>query len=198
MPTDLIAVVDAWSPPPPFILEAPSVDEVTGGETIPDWLRTACPVGPLDKVASLGLLFRMWPHAGHAGMLRIVSFAKGLTEEQAGQLVQTALLHVDNLHDLLLELRRDAIEHGDGDEVLADAAGVINERDDLESVLSIVLMSGHMGPALCLRDALRSFDDEAVCELSAFPTVEALHDSLRLQTVFALEPDAWWGGFGAP
>jgi hypothetical protein len=96
-------------------------------------------------------------------------------------------------------VNRDLVEHGDGAELRESAAILLNARDDLESLLFVAEASckGRESVGL-LRRAVAAFDDEVICHFTAFPPVEALHDDPRLQAVFVCEPDAWWGGFGAP
>jgi hypothetical protein len=176
---------------------APVLTDIVGEHTVEQWcqndmshLLLRC-ASPFETAAAVGLLGRFWRPkdgetqkavdaavAGKTPGCRAKEWWNSLPQEAKQQIVQAALMRVDDLVDDLPCLRKGWVD--------AYALDFLYRRDNLESVL--FLLNG-TPEADALRGALRDLDDEAAHLYVAW--APELKDDDRLCAV-ATEPGAWW------
>ena len=192
----------AAPPPRHSTMSAPAPEAMLGGLPTESWLKEhasnlASSSDPLDRVAAVGLLARLWMPAGKPSETQGVRPAQtarewvgGLSNPQIDELTAKATLEAAALCDAFSALPTSlpSEKNAAREAVLK----LVYRRDDLESVAAILRMRGREAP---LREYLRLVDREAEAQLSALSLVEGLEQDERLEQVAWQEPLSWWGRF---
>lgn len=160
------------------------------------WLRSAVAelaahASGLSDAASAGLLARLWVPARGSTVTpeqlpreRVRAWITAATPEQRDALEEHAVHRAAELTERIPGVRDDAA-----------LRALIEQRDDLQSVLRVLRISG-CGAAL--QRALQELDDEAADHLESFanllPALSEAPDADRWMAVAWQEPDAWWTG----
>lgn len=181
-----------WSPPAEPVLSVPTWDEIMGGLSHADWMREAVDglqtsPSPLDHLASLGMIVRLWmptERAERDGILsrrmedpnaRIMAFLETIDAETLDGLDSLFTAH---LSCMISDAQRDDLR-----EDPVQMRMLMYERDAAESILS---MHEHLGRGRGNRDLLDLIDQRMR------QGIEVEADDW-LAAVYANEPYSWWG-----
>jgi hypothetical protein len=187
--------------------EPPTVDALLDGYTCDGWLPAAArslaaSASPLARVASVGVVARLWSPANTAERDDLLAGRRpdpngqalawfgALPEDVQSQVVDLAIAETVTWREDLERLAQAE------DEADAEALGrdLLVRRDALESA-AFLLGSASAAP---LRAELRSLDEEAEVRLSAFvplPSDPVLTD--WMSAAGAWDPLSWWSAAGA-
>jgi hypothetical protein len=185
----------------------PSVEALLGGLAAQPWLietsqRLARSPDPLDRVASPGLVARLWalaPGATGESALEAVLAGAAPTERvrvwahklPAADRAVLESLAVSAAYTLADSLPSVGATLGAAPLVARRLAlSLARRRDDLESVRLVLATAGDVES---LAEALAAVDEVAAEQASAFAFLDDLGDDERLVTVSWKEPLAWWG-----
>ena len=177
-----IAEIKKWRPKAPPVLLPPAPSQLTGGLAIEPWLAAAAHDAlesdtPLDKVAAVGLMGRLWSpvdraEAAAARQRSLAGAGPGqdgrawwasIPEEDREGLVSTALLRVDDLADALGDLSDSVAE--DPEAARPALLRWLHARDDLASIAFLARSSS---PGGVLETALERLDETAAGHHSFF------------------------------
>ena len=200
------AAAAPWSPPVRDLGAWPAADALLAGWSVPEALawrvaRLTSARGPLDPIAVLGTVARLWEAADAAERARALSRPD---ETPAGRLQRAASACTDAQIRAIGEWVAVAVVQSSADLeqiVSADPASVpaltrhlVERRDTLESVSLAASLSGR-GTAIV--EMLAELDREVTEHLSLL-ALDAPPEALcaYLSAVAWRQPDAWWAVLG--
>ncbi len=193
-------------------LEVPPLAHWIGDAGAEPWLQTRyeqvrSSPDPIDRVAGVGLVARLWEPPDAAGRRHLLAIRRGEPRPSDRVRAWTANVPPASWRDIegWALHRCTSLQTGWGElaALLAedeDAAAarravfLVELRDDLDSVALVLRLAGH---GATLTRALERSDDEAAVHgtalMDAWPT-GALSD--RLRALACIRPDAWWSELG--
>lgn len=195
-----------WQGEAPDLGDPPSVDEVLAGWPTADWLRERAqalqgsPL-PLDRVAALGTIRRLWLPEGREAQLEVLrtgkrgpadtvtAWARSLDPRQRDTLERLIRVQADQLQRRLEDLTEQPVEP-EAERVVA--LELADRRDALEAAVAVLALGGVPHHVLSL---LRDLDREAAELWTQLPAGGILADLDWLGAVAAGAPDAWWAAF---
>ena len=199
-----IAVVEIERARP--LAEVSEVDMLLDGLDAERWLREAATrlerrATAVHRASAIGLLARLWVartpadralvrDEGGGVSRRAKMSAKALGSELISAIERESLQWCQRLASGLDELTRFAVE--EPSEVPRRAASLVEERDDLASILW-TLSAADPIRAKTLEAALARVDAEIAANLSVFAFAPDLGDEDRVLAVSWQEPHHWWG-----
>lgn len=185
-------------------LEVPSVKDILGNLPTPTWLMEEAvdlntSANPLYRLASLGLIARLWVPETHELRMRImrselpdpsnhiINWLRTVAQYDLASIALAAITVVDELGDEI-----DSMVHrpSSPEDVIDQAKTLVQSRDLLESAACLL---GGARPAAALRTALKFLDNKVVAHMDQLPTPKQFLDTPKNRVVFLREPLSWWG-----